>query len=202
MLKRIFLTGLAAIIPVVITIYVIITLFHFADAITGSFINKVLQEYLGYGIPGGNVIAFILRFVITIILVFISGVLFHFSRMRLTKSMEKMLFRIPLVNKIYFPVKRIVDFLFFPPSKNFKSVVLVEYPRRGIYSMGFVTNETSKRFSHLINSGFYNVFIPSSPYPLTGFTIIAGKDDLKFLDMGVDEAIKLVISGGLLNPYE
>jgi uncharacterized membrane protein len=195
MLKRIFITGLATLIPIVITVYVIIGLFTFADGILGRFINKFLERYIGTKIPGLGVI-------ITFIIVFIVGLLVHLSRMRLFKFIERMIFRIPLVNKIYFPIKKIVDFLFFPPKKSFKSAVLIEYPRKGIYSLGFITNESSAKFQRKIEKKLYNVFIPSSPSPLTGFTIIVKEEDIIYLDMGVDEAIKLVISGGLLNPNE
>jgi uncharacterized membrane protein len=194
-IKRIFITGLAAIIPIVITIYVIIGLFVFADGILGKFINKFLKDYIGLQVPG-------LGIIITILIVFVVGLLIRISRMRLFKFMERVFFRIPLVNKIYPPIKRVVDFLFFPSKKAFKTAVLVEYPRQGIYSLGFITNETSSEFNKKIGKKSYNVFIPSSPSPLTGFTIIVREEDVIFLDMGVEEAIKLVVSGGLLNPYE
>ena len=111
-----------------------------------------------------------------------------------------MVFNIPLVNKIYFPVKRIFDFLFFPPKKEFKGVVLVEYPRKGIYSVGFVTNHSCKHFEDKVGKTLYNVFIPSSPSPITGFTIVVRKDELVFLNLAVDDMLKMLISGGLVNP--
>jgi len=195
MVKKIFITGLAAIVPIVITVYVIIGLFTFADTILGRFFNKILQSYTGYKIPGIGII-------ITILIVFIVGVLIRLSRDRLFRLLEKIFFNLPLVNKIYFPIKRVVNFLFFPPKKTFKNAVLVEYPRKGIYSIGFVTNEGFSEFNKKTGKKLYNVFIPSSPSPLTGFTIIVSEEDLIFLDMEMEEAIKLVVSGGLLNPNE
>lgn len=193
MIKRIFITGLTAIIPLVLTIYVITGLFYFADGILGKFINKIFKYYVGWEIPGLGV-------VLAVLIIFLLGFVIHLSRMRLFKFMEKVFFRIPLVNKIYFPIKRIVDFLFFPPRKNFRSAVLVEYPRRGIYSVGFVTNDNSVKFKERGEKKLYNIFIPSSPSPLTGFTIIVEEKDLVFLDISVEKAIRLVVSGGLLNP--
>lgn len=195
MIKRFFITGLAALIPLVITIYVLIGLFSFADGILGKFINKILKHYLGYGIPG-------LGILITVLIIFFTGFILHLSRMRFFKFMERIFFRMPLINKIYFPVKKVVDFLFFPPQRVFKSAVLVEYPRKGIYSLGFITNESSPEFKEKIAANLYNVFLPSSPSPLTGFTIIVRAEDLTFLDTSVDEAIKLIVSGGLINPGE
>lgn len=193
MIKRIFITGLTAIIPLLITIYVIGGLFYFADGILGEFINKYVYRYLGYEIPG-------LGIVIVILIILLLGALIHLSSMRLFKWVEGVFFRIPLVNKIYFPIKRIVDFLFFPRRKNFRHVVLVEYPRKGLYTVGFLTNENSIDFKGKGEKKLCNIFIPSSPSPLTGFTIIAEKKEVVFLDMRPDDAIKLIVSGGLLNP--
>lgn len=192
MLKKIFISGLTAIIPLVITAYVIGGLFYFADGILGKFINKFLYQYIGYKIPG-------LGIVIAVLIVFLLGAFIHISRMRFFKWIEKLFFRIPLVNKIYFPIRRIVEFLFYPPQ-NFRHAVLVEYPRRGIYSLGFVTNDNSLQFEEKAKKELCNIFIPSSPSPLTGFTIIVEKKDLIFLDTGVDEALKMIVSGGLINP--
>jgi len=193
MIKRIFITGLTAIIPLLITVYVIGGLFYFADGILGKTINSYLYQYVGYEIPG-------LGIVIVILIIFILGILIHLSSMRLFRWVEEVFFRLPLVNKIYFPIKRIVDFLFFPRRKNFRNVVLVEYPRKGVYSIGFLTNENTIQFEEKKNKKLHNVFIPSSPSPLTGFTIIVEEKDVIFLDMRADDAIKLIISGGLLTP--
>ena len=195
LIKRLFIAGLAAIIPIVITVYVIVGLFSFADSIIGKPLNNYLQDYIGFSIPG-------LGIVITILIIFIVGILAHITSKTLVRWAEKIFFGMPLVNKIYFPIKKIVDFLFFAPKKRFKSAVLVEYPRKGIFSLGFVTNESGTQFNERIGKTLYNVFISSSPSPLTGFTIIVPEEELIFLDMGVDEALKLVVSGGLLNPHE
>jgi len=196
-LKKIFISGLTATIPLVITAYVIGGLFHFADGILGQRINKFFYKYIGYEIPG-------LGIVIAILVIFILGLLIRLSRIRFFRWTQTLFiglfFRIPLINKIFPPIKRIVDFLFFPPHKNFKSAVLVEYPRKGIYSLGFVTSESPFKFEEKVGKKLYNVFISSSPSPLTGFTIIVPEKDIIFLDIGVDDALKLVISGGLLNP--
>ncbi|UCD15038.1 MAG: DUF502 domain-containing protein [Candidatus Omnitrophota bacterium] len=196
MIKRIFITGLAAIIPIVITAYIIYGLFSFADGIVGNYINKYLNEYFSYEIPG-------LGIILSILIIFVIGLLVHISRTRLfrwTARLLRMFLKLPLIDKIYPPIKRIVDFLFFPPKKKFKNAVLVEYPRRGIYSIGFLTNESYSHFEEKVGKKLYNIFIPSSPSPLTGFTIIVEESELIFLDVGVDAVIKMIVSGGLLNP--
>jgi len=191
--KKIFITGLTAIIPLVITVYVIGAVFYFADGILSKPINKFLYQYIGHKIPG-------LGIVIAILIVFFLGFIIHISSTRFVRWVERLFFRIPLVNKIYLPIRKIVDFLFFPHTKSFRSAVLIEYPRRGIYSLGLVTNESFFKLKENKERKLYNVFIPSSPYPLTGFTIIVEEKDLFFLDIGVEEALKLVVSGGLINP--
>ncbi|MCK5491804.1 MAG: DUF502 domain-containing protein, partial [Candidatus Omnitrophica bacterium] len=108
MIKKIFVTGLTAIIPLVLTCYLIAGLFHFADGILGKFINKFLSKYIGYQIPG-------LGILIAVLIIFFVGALIRISRMKVHKWMEGVFFRIPLVNKIYLPIRKIVDFLFFPP---------------------------------------------------------------------------------------
>ena len=193
MLKKVFITGLAAIIPLAITIYVISGLFYFADGVIGKHINRFLDQYIGYRIPG-------LGFLIVILFIFFLGVALNLTRMKIFRWVERLFFRIPLVNKIYFPIKRIVDFLFFPPHKDFRNAVLVEYPRKGIYSLGFLTNKNTIGFKERGEKKFCNVFMPSSPSPLTGFIIIVEDKDLISLDIGVEEAIKLIVSGGLINP--
>ena len=193
MIKRIFFTGLTAIIPLVITIYVIYGLFHFADGILGKYINEFLYEYIGYEVAG-------LGILIAVLLIFFLGLILRLSRMKIFRWTERLFFKIPLVNKIYFPVKRIVDFLFFPPQKNFRSAVLVEYPRKGVYSLGFLTNENTIKFKERGTKKLCNVFMPSSPSPITGFIIIVEEKDLIPLDIGVEEAIRLIVSGGLINP--
>jgi len=194
-MRKIFLTGLAAIIPFVITIYVIVGLFHFADNMLGVYINSYLEHNLGYRVPGIGII-------LTLLIVFSLGVLIRFSRMRFHRWMEALFLRIPFVHKIYFPVKKIINFLFFEPNRNFQKVVLMEYPRKGIYSLGFVTNTSGRIFRENLNRETFNVFVPSSPSPVTGFMLVVPKEELIFLEMGVEEAIRLIVSGGFLNPHD
>jgi uncharacterized membrane protein len=195
MLRKIFITGLAATIPIVITVYVIVGLFRFADGILGKVINEYLYQYLGYRLPG-------LGIIISILLIFLVGLILKLSRMKISKIFENLFFKIPLVNNIYFPVKKIVDLLFLQQPSRFRGVVLVEYPREGIYSIGFITNESPEQFSTKIEKKLYNIFIPSSPFPTTGFTVIVPEENIVFLDMTIDEAVRVIVSGGMLSPYE
>ena len=106
--------------------------------------------------------------------------------------------RFPLVKKIYGPIKQIISFLFIDVTRpEFKKIALVEYPRKGIYSLGFVTGKALKAIETRTGKRMYNVFIPSSPSPLTGFTVVVGEEDLLFLDIALEEAMSLIVSGGM-----
>jgi len=194
-MRKLFFLGLITITPIVLTVYVIIGIFKFADGFLGRYINYYLNYYFGYSFPG-------LGIFITFFLILFVGVLVRISKMRLLKGIEILFSRLPLVNRIYFPIKKILEFLFLNSEKKFKEAVLVEYPRNGIYSLGFITNRTDKYFEKRLNKAFYNVFIPSSPSPLTGFTIIVPEEEIIFLDISIEKAISLVVSGGLLNPQD
>ncbi len=191
-MKRIFITGLAALIPIVLTIYVVVSLFTFADGFVGPTINKYLSQYLGRTIPGMGII-------ISILIIFLTGLIFHISRMRLRKWMERVFRNLPLVNKIYMPIKTIVDFLFHPPRKGFKDTVLVQYPRKGLYSVGFITSESTLPIE-IEGKKLFHVYIPSSPSPLTGFTIIVPEEEIIHVKISVEQAMRMVVSGGLINP--
>ena len=193
-MKRIFATGLAVVVPILVTVYVLVALFTFADGIMGKVINKYLEQYLGYTIPGIGIILFL-------ILIFLIGALIRISRMRLRKYVEGVFFKVPVVNKIYAPVKKIFDFLFFPGvDKKFKSTVLVEYPRKGVYSIGFLTNDSFSSIQEKTGKRMVNVYFPFTPSPITGYMVIVPEEDVTFLDVSVEQAMKMVISGGLINP--
>ncbi|MCD6584100.1 MAG: DUF502 domain-containing protein [Candidatus Omnitrophica bacterium] len=193
MLRRLFILGLTAVVPLVVTVYVIVGLFRFTDGILGKFLNRYIEAYLGYRIPG-------LGLIITVGIILLLGVFVRLSRMRVLRWVDKVFSKLPLANKIYLPVKRVVEFMFFEPKEKFRKVVLVEYPRKGIYSMGFITNDTLEELQVNPQKKSFNIFIPSSPSPLTGFTIIVPKEEVIFLDIGVEEALRFIVSGGVLNP--
>lgn len=193
MLRRIFITGFVALIPIIITVYVLVGLFRFADGILGKFINTYCSLYFGCRIPG-------LGIILSLCIIFLVGLILSLSRMRLFNFFERLFIKIPLTKGIYFPVKRIVNFLFLKQPERFRGVALVEYPRKGIYSIGFVTNESPFHLAKTAGKNLYNIFIPSSPSPLTGFTIIVPEEEIMFLDMTMEDATKIIVSGGMFNP--
>lgn len=194
-IRRIFITGFVVLFPLVITIYIIVGLFTFADAFLGRYINNILRRYLGFYFPG-------LGIVLALVIIFLLGLLGIIFRGRFIKFLESIITRIPLMGHIYPAIRRITDFLVSQRKPTFKRVVLVEYPHKGIYSLGFVTNESSEKLKSKLKGNLFNVFVPFTPSPLTGIFLVVAEEELIFLDMGIDEGLRLIVSGGVLNPED
>jgi len=192
--KRYFFTGLALIMPVVVTLYVLVALFRFVDNILGRFINFYLQETLGFYIPGLGLILF---FFIILITGFLAV---HFFGRNVFPALERWFSRLPFIRQVYPSVKKIFNFIFAQDRVIFKKVVMIEYPRHGLYSLGFVVNEGLKQLQQVTGEEMVNVFIPSTPSPLTGYFVIIPRKDIVFLDITVEEGLRMVISGGVVNP--
>lgn len=189
-LKRYLLTGLVVLLPVVLTTYVLLAIFRFSDRILGRFIEGLI----GFYIPG---IGLVLSLVIVLLTGFLTTVLLG---RRIFVVIENMFLKFPLVRQIYPSAKQIINFLFSKDRLQLRKVVLVEYPRKGIWSMGFITNETVKEVKTKTGQDLLNVFIPSSPGPFTGYFMFVPKSDIIFLDMTIEDALKLIISDGVVNP--
>lgn len=193
-LKRYFVTGLVVILPVVLTIYILIIVFNFVDGVLGSFLNTYLKKTLGFYIPG-------LGLILSIIIILVTGLLTSlFLGKKIIPHLEKIFLKIPLINKIYPPLKQMVRFILMQRELGFKKVVLVEYPSKGIWSLGFVTNEAFEEIDNKTNNNLLCIFVPNSPGPLTGYTIFLAKEKAIFLDISVQDAMKIIISGGIFKP--
>lgn len=189
-LKAYFITGLIIVLPVLITLFVVVAILKFIDNILGKYINTLLGIHIfGLGI---------LVFVIISLLIGMFAV--NFLGKRIFPFFENLFIRIPLVHKIYPATKQMIKFLLSDKKQSFKSVVMVEYPRLGVYSIGFVTNEGLKQAQNRAEVELLSIFIPSTPSPLTGFFILAPRSEVKYLDISIEEGLKLIVSGGIVNP--
>ena len=193
-LKRYFITGFIVLVPVLLTIYVLAMLFRFVDNILGRFLNIYLNNILGFYIPGLGLLLFL---VIIVLVGFLAG---RFLGNKIFPRIEKWFLGLPLINKIYPTFKQIILFVLAQKEFGFKKVVLVEYPSKGIWSLGFLTNEEFKKMTEVVGKNMAPVFIPSSPNPLTGYVIFLPKEELKFLDIPISDALKIIISGGVFKP--
>ena len=196
-LKNYFLTGLLVILPISITVYVIWVLIRGMDAILKYIPAKYLPEtYLQIHIPG-------LGLILVVILVFVVGLLTrNFIGRKIVHLGENIVDRIPLVRVLYTGVKQLLEPLFLQKTNAFKRVALIEYPRRGVHVIGFVTGESKGEVQSKTSKNMMNVFVPTTPNPTSGFYILIPEDEVVYLNMSVEDAFKLIISGGIVSPPE
>jgi len=193
-IRRYFITGLLVILPVFITLYLLFVIFRFVDTIWGVPINFYLNRNFGFKVPG---VGFILGTITVFVVGFVTTNIFVRKFFRL---LEVLFLKFPLIRQVYPAAKQIVASLISGDKPAFKKVVLVEYPAKGIWSVGFITNEGFREAQEKVGKELVQVFIATTPSPFTGFLILVPKDDVKFLNMSVEEGVKLIVSGGILNP--
>lgn len=193
MLKRIrnlFLTGVLVLLPLISSIYILWVLFYKIESWTGP----MFEAFMGREIPGvGIIFTFI-----TVILVGLFAT--NIIGRRIIQFGENILLKIPLFRNIYISIKQVLEALFTSNKDSFKKVVMFEYPRRGLYQIGFITKETSTYIESLTGKELYNIFLPTTPNPTSGMFIMVPKDQIYVLDLSIEAALKLIISGGIINP--
>jgi len=195
-IRRYFVAGLLTILPLALSVYILLVLFRIVDGILGRYLNVYLKSLLGFYIPGLGLILFIA-------IIFLSGILsIHFFGASLHLFLGRALSRFPLLSYIYPSIKKIFEFVFSDSRLGFKKVVLVEYPSKGIWSLGFIANEGFKEAEDKLGKPLLNIYVPSVPNPTTGYFVFVPRENVTILDMGIKEAMRLVMSGGLLNPAE
>jgi len=193
-IRKYFITGSLIVLPIIITIFLFLWLFRFLDGILGRYINSFLMSNYGYMIPG-------LGIIFAIVLIFFVGFLAtHLISKSVLSFFERWFLRFPVIKQIYPAAKQIVSFLFTDTKVSFKKAVLIEYPRKGVYTLGFVTNKGFKYFNEKTGRQLVNIFLPSTPGPVTGFFVMVPKEDVIVVDICVEDALKMFISGGVLNP--
>jgi uncharacterized membrane protein len=195
-LRGYFFTGILIILPLYISVYILVIVFRFVDGILGNFINVYFQKTLGFYIPGLGILLF---FTIIIIAGFLGTSFFGRS---LHRAFDRTLSRFPLIKYIYPAVKQAFEMLFSKDHLAFKKAVLVEYPNKGIWSPGFVVNQGFPEAKEKTSLDLITIFIPLSPNPTSGFIILLPRKDVILLDMSINDAMKMVISCGVLNPPE
>jgi uncharacterized membrane protein len=187
-LKNTFLAGLVVVVPIVITVLALFWLFSFLD----GFLSPVFYEILGKEIPG-------LGFLTEILVIFLVGLLAkNVFGSRLLRFIQELLTRVPLVRNIYPAVKQMVETFSKPGGSSFKNVVLVEYPQKGIFSLGFLTNEVSMDRAP-DNGRYYSVYIPTNNLYL-GQVALFKVEDVIFTGFTVEEGLKIILSGGTAFP--
>jgi uncharacterized membrane protein len=190
-LSNYFLRGLITLLPLLVTIWLLWFMFSFLDGILGN----IIALYVGHPLPG-------LGFIITIISIFITGYFAtHVFGVKVLELGEQILYRVPIVKSIYISAKLINDVLFIHKgTEEFRRACIIEYPRKGIYSIGFVTSDAALEVEKKTKNKLINIFIPNTPTPATGFLIMVPAQEVILMDMKTEDAFKYIVSGGVLKP--
>ena len=196
-LRRDFLTGLVVLIPIVLTVYLVWSVISFIDKVVIPIIPPRYNplELFEIYIPGIGVILFLITTTL------IGSVASGFLGRQAIYLGEKILSRTPVISTIYSSIKQIIQAVFRSDGANFKQPCLVEYPRKDVWAVAFISTETFGEIKEKINLGsLVTVFLPTTPNPTSGFMLFVPKNDIVLLDMSVEDAAKLIISAGLVMP--
>ena len=194
-IKRYFFTGLLISAPIGATIYITIFIVEFIAGLVPQRFNPngLLPEIIGYEIPGLELIIAFLSFILIGLIfstLFGKAILGYF---------DILITRIPFAGNVYKAIKQITE-TFSNADAAYQKVVLIEYPRKDIYAIGFMTGETKGEIKDRKKIDMVNVFVPTTPNPTSGFLLFIPKEDAVELDMSVEDAIKLVVSAGMVVP--
>jgi len=190
-IRNYFIAGVVVLIPIGITVYLTIFVVSISSKILPKEINP--NHYLPYNIPG-------LEIIISVILITLIGWLsLSFIGKRLLNLFNNILKRIPILRTIYSALGQMTE-TFTNTDKEKKNVVLVEYPRKGSWAVGFATKDNSGEISDKTKRNLVNVFVPTTPNPTSGFLLMFPKEDVIYLDLTFEEASKFIVSAGTSNP--
>lgn len=194
-LRTYFISGLLVWLPIIITV---IVLKFLVDMLSKSLLllPTSLQPdvLLGFHLPGVGV-------VLTVVVIFLTGLFAaNFIGSRLVEMGDAIMARIPLVRTVYTGVKQVTQTLFTPGGQSFRKVLLVEFPREGVWSIAFQTGEVSQEIEGALKEPMVSYFVPTTPNPTSGFLMMAPRSKVIDLDLSVDQALKMVISLGVVQP--
>lgn len=195
LIKRYFITGLLIWVPLVITGWVLSLIVSTLDQSLRLLPSSIHpQTLVGFAIPGAGA-------VLTLAMIFLTGLLAaNFIGQKLVVWWEKLLARIPVVNSVYNSVKQVSDTLFSPNGNAFRKALLVQYPRQGSWTVAFLTGAPGGDIVNHLSGEHVSVYVPTTPNPTSGFFLMMPAKDVVELDMTVDEALKYIISMGVVAP--
>ncbi len=187
-LRNYFITGIVVLVPIGITLY----LTKFFISISSKLIpyNLNPNNYLPFAIPGLEILLSV------IFITIIGGISLSFIGKRILKFVNDLFKRIPILRTIYSAIGQMTESLAPNKSNNRKSVVLIQYPRKGSWAVGFATKDNKGEISEKTNSELVNVFVPTTPNPTSGFLLMFPKEEIIYLDMSFEEASKFIVSAG------
>jgi uncharacterized membrane protein len=188
-LQRVFVSGILVVVPVTVTLFVLYFLFQKIDGL----LSPLFLRYLGYSLPG-------MGFLATLVLIFVVGIIArNVIGGRLFGLGELIFVRTPLVRAVYTAAKQLLEAVTSTERKAFNRAVMIEYPRPGMYSIGFASAKTELRAGNNTQA-MVAIFVPSTPTPVTGFVVMLPASEVYELHMTTEEAIKYIVSGGFAAP--
>ena len=190
-IRNYFVTGVIVLIPIGFTLYLSKFLINFSTKLVPIGLNP--NTYLPYSIPG-------IEIILTVIFItIIGGLSLSFLGKKFLQIIDDLFKRIPILRAIYSAIGQMTD-SFRNQEGNKKSVVLIEYPRKEVWAVGFATKENEGEIKNKTNKDLVNVFVPTTPNPTSGFLLMIPKNDLIYLDMSFEEASKFIVSAGTSKP--
>jgi uncharacterized membrane protein len=197
-IRRYLISGLLVWLPLWITLLVLKFMVDILSGVLLLLPHRIQPDVLlGFHIPGIGVL-------ITLVVILLTGMITtNFLGRRLFSAWDNLMGRIPLVRSVYNGVKQVSETLFTPGGQSFRKVLLVEYPRKGLWSLAFLTGDGTDTVVKILDGEeMVSLFIPTTPNPTSGFLMMAAKKDVQEIDMSVDQALKFVISLGVVQPVD
>tara|TARA_Y100000590_G_scaffold294368_1_gene331710 strand:+ start:844 stop:1461 length:618 start_codon:yes stop_codon:yes gene_type:complete len=191
-LRNYFFTGVVVLIPIGFTLYLTKILVSLSSKLIPNKINP--NSYLHFEIPGLEI------FLTIIFITVIGGLSLSFFGRKFLQIIDDLFRRIPILRTIYSAIGQMTETFTQKNNNNKKSVVLIEYPRKGTWAVGFATKDNKGKIKNKLNRDLVNVFVPTTPNPTSGFLLMYPKEDLIYLDMTFEEASKFIVSAGTSNP--
>lgn len=197
-IRKTFVAGLLTLAPITLTIYIFYLLFRLMDGILRNNVSQFLikqfgPDFIKSPIPGLGLVALIL-------LIFVTGTIArNYIGKKLFSLGDHIVTRIPLINRIYIAIREISEAVLSERREVFKKAVLIEYPRKGLYSIAFFTQDTRGPVQQTIREDIVSVFLPTAPNPTSGYLLFVPKKNITELDMSVEDAMKLVLSAGSIH---
>lgn len=194
-LKTYFLAGLIVVLPAAVTVYTLVVLSRFFDGL----LSRILYYVPAIGpllavMPGSGLV------VTTVTVVVIGLVTTNVVGRRAVGYWDRVFLGVPIARGIYNSTKQIVDAFLAQGNSAFQQVVLIEYPRKGIFALGFLTGEMKGEVAERTQNDLLTVFVPTTPNPTSGMLVLVPRDEVRRLDMPVDDGLKLIVSGGVYRP--
>ena len=195
-LRGYLIAGILVTAPISITLYLSWIFIRFVD----TRVSKILppaynpETYMPFSLPGLGLV------IVVVFLFFVGFFAANFLGRFILRIGEALIDRMPFINTIYGAIKQIMETVLASKSQAFREAVMLEYPRKGVWSIGFVTGTSRGEVQRLTKNETVNVFVPTTPNPTSGYLLFVPRKDLHFLEMTVEEAIKLVVSAGIVSP--